>query len=149
MCPLRRLHEWYYLACVCDLQFIEGRIPEAVFKSRNFDLNIEIFELHTIYQLRMLDITMMTVMCTLLHTCDKTKRLGFMNPTQINQLELDPVINEKSETFKGMSKKKRATAIKSITKTDQREKRSCINPHRSTIPAVRRQTMYHGPYNFE
>jgi hypothetical protein len=22
----RLLHEWYYLACVCGLQFIEGRI---------------------------------------------------------------------------------------------------------------------------
>jgi hypothetical protein len=64
MWPLRRLHEWYYLAYVCDLQFIEGCIPEAGFKSRSFDLNIELFELHTIYRLRMLDITMMTVFCT-------------------------------------------------------------------------------------
>jgi hypothetical protein len=56
-----------------------------------------------------------------------------MNPTQINQLELNPVINEESETFKGMSKKKRAAAIKNTTSTNQREKRSCINPHRSTI----------------
>jgi hypothetical protein len=62
--PLRRLHEWYYLACLCGLQFIEGCIPYAVFKSRSFDLNIELFELHTIYRLRMLDITMMTVFCT-------------------------------------------------------------------------------------
>jgi hypothetical protein len=146
MWPMRRLYEWYYLTCVCGLQFIECHISEAVFKSQSFDLNIEMFELHTIYQLRMLDITMMTVMCTLVHICDKEKRLGFINPTQINQLELNPVINEKSETFKGMSKKKRATTIrKSQQKTDQREKRSCINPHRSTILAVRRQTMYHGP----
>jgi hypothetical protein len=64
MWPLRRLHEWYYLACVCALQFIEGRIPEAVFKSKRFDLNIELFKLHTIYRLRMLNITMMTVFCT-------------------------------------------------------------------------------------
>jgi hypothetical protein len=39
-----------------------------------------------------------------------------MNPTQINQLELNPVINEKSEMFKGMSKKKRATTIKEHNK---------------------------------
>jgi hypothetical protein len=116
MRPLRRLHEWYYLAFVCGLQFIEGRIPEAIFKSRSFDLNIKMFELHTIYQLRMLAITMMTVMCTLQHTCDNKKRLRFMNPTQINQLELNTVINEKSEMFKGMSKKKRATAIKKHNK---------------------------------
>jgi hypothetical protein len=70
------------------------------------------FELHTIYQLRMLDITMMTVMCTLVYTCDEEKRLKFLSPTQINQLELNPVINEKSDTFKGKSKKKRGTTIK-------------------------------------
>jgi hypothetical protein len=65
----------------------------------------------------MLDIIMMTIMCTLLHVCDKEKRLGFMNPTQINQLELNSVINEKSEMFKGMSKKKRVTTITTITST--------------------------------
>jgi hypothetical protein len=47
--PMRRLHEWYYLASVCNLQFIEGRIPKAVFKSHRFDLNIKLFKLHTIY----------------------------------------------------------------------------------------------------
>jgi hypothetical protein len=84
MWPMRRLHEWYYLACVCGLHFIECRIHEEVLKSRSFDLNIEMFELHTIYRLGMLEITMMTVMCTLVHVADNEKRLGFMNPTQIN-----------------------------------------------------------------
>jgi hypothetical protein len=64
MCPLKRLHEWYYLSCVCGLQFIEGCIPEVVFKSQSFDLNIKLFGLYTIYRLRMLDITMMIVFCT-------------------------------------------------------------------------------------
>jgi hypothetical protein len=49
MLPLRWLHEWYYPTCVCGLQFIEGHIPKAVFKSQSFDLNIELFELHTVY----------------------------------------------------------------------------------------------------
>jgi hypothetical protein len=62
--PLRRIHEWYYLACVCGLQFIERRVPEAVFKSPSIDPNIELFEIHTIYQLRMLGITMMTIFWT-------------------------------------------------------------------------------------
>jgi hypothetical protein len=61
---MRWLYQWYYLASICDMQFIEGRIPEAVFKSQCFDLNVELFKLHTIYRLRMLDITMMTVFCT-------------------------------------------------------------------------------------
>jgi hypothetical protein len=39
------------------------------------------FELHTIYRLGKLNITMMTVMCTLVHVADDEKRLGFMNPT--------------------------------------------------------------------
>jgi hypothetical protein len=49
MWPLRSLHEWYYLTCVCGLQFMEVRIPEVVFKSQIFDISIELFELHTIY----------------------------------------------------------------------------------------------------
>jgi 3,4-dihydroxy-2-butanone 4-phosphate synthase len=72
---------------------------------------------------------MMTVMRTLLHTCDKEKRLRFMNPTQINQLELNSVINEKSETFKGMSKKKRATTIKKAHQKLTKEKRYLVSTH--------------------
>jgi hypothetical protein len=71
-----------------------------------------------------------------MHTADDKKRLEFVNPTQINQLELNPVKNKKSETFKGVSNKKWATTIKNTTKTDQREKRSCINPHRSNNATV-------------
>jgi hypothetical protein len=67
-------------------------------------------------------------MCSLVHTCDDEKRLRFMNPTQINQLELNPVINEKSETFKGMSNKKRHAAIKSTIKTDQTKKEILHQP---------------------
>jgi hypothetical protein len=55
-------------------------------------------------------------MCNLMHVCDDQKRLGFVNPTQINQLELNSVINEKSETFKGMSNKKRVVVIKKHNK---------------------------------
>jgi hypothetical protein len=87
------------------------------------------FELHTIYRLGMLDITMMIVMCTLVHVADDKKRLGFMNPTQINQLELNPVINEKSDMFKGMSKKKRATAIKKAQENLTKEKRDLASTH--------------------
>jgi hypothetical protein len=49
---------------------------------------------------------------SLLHACDDQKRLRYLNPMQVNQLELDPVINEKSEMFKGMSNKKMPAAIK-------------------------------------
>jgi hypothetical protein len=49
--------------CACGLKFSEGRVPEEIFKSPRFDLNVERFELHTIYRLRMLDITMMVIFC--------------------------------------------------------------------------------------
>jgi hypothetical protein len=54
-------------------------------------------------------------MCNLVHVCDDKKRLGFLNPTQINQLELNPDINEKSEMFKGMSNKKQVSSINKRT----------------------------------
>jgi hypothetical protein len=84
-------------------------------------------------------------MCSLVHICDDKKRLTFMNPMQINQLELNPVTNEKSEKFKGMSNKKWATTIKKAQQKLTKEKIYCINPHRSTNAAVRRQRMYHSP----
>jgi hypothetical protein len=59
---------------------------------------------------------MMIVMCTLVHVADDKKRLRFINPTQIDQLGLNPVINKKRDMFKGMSKKKRATTIKKHNK---------------------------------
>jgi hypothetical protein len=55
-------------------------------------------------------------MDSLVHICDDKKRLEFVIPRQINQLELNPDINEKSEMFKGMSNKKRATGIKKHNK---------------------------------
>jgi hypothetical protein len=150
MWSMRRLLEWYYLACVCGLQFIEGRIPVAVFKSRSFDLNIEMFELHTIYRLKILDNTMMTVMCTLVHTCDKEKRLRFMNLTQINQLELNTVINEKNETFMGMSKKKRATTIKKAQQKLTNEKRDLASTHIDQLfQQFEDKQCIMAPYNFE
>jgi hypothetical protein len=51
-----------------------------------------------------------------MHVADDKNRLGFVNPTQLNKLELNPVINGKSETFKGMSNKKWIIAIKKYNK---------------------------------
>jgi hypothetical protein len=38
---MRTSHEWYYLACVCDLQFIKGHIPEAVFKTSPYKIDVD------------------------------------------------------------------------------------------------------------
>jgi hypothetical protein len=67
-------------------------------------------------------------MCSLIHISDDQKRLKFVNPTQVNQLELNSIINEKSEMFKGMSNKKRPTVIKSIKKLTE-EKRNLASTH--------------------
>jgi hypothetical protein len=60
---VQKFHEWYYLACVYGLNFIEAKIPRDILNTLDFDLNVELAELHTIYHLQMLDITMMTVWC--------------------------------------------------------------------------------------
>jgi hypothetical protein len=52
-----------------------------------------------------------------------------MNPIQMNQLELNLVKNKKSETFKGMSKKNMATAIKKAQQKLTKEKRDLASTH--------------------
>jgi hypothetical protein len=58
---MQKFHEWYFLACVYGLIFVEAKIPGDIFNTLDFDINIELAELHTIYHLQMLDITMMNV----------------------------------------------------------------------------------------
>jgi hypothetical protein len=60
---MQKIHEWYYLACVYGLNFIEAKIPKDIFNTADFDLRVKIAELHTIFYLKMLNITMMTVWC--------------------------------------------------------------------------------------
>jgi hypothetical protein len=54
---------WYYHACVYGLNFVEAKIPRDIFNTLDFDLNVELTELHTVYRLQMLNITMMTAWC--------------------------------------------------------------------------------------
>jgi hypothetical protein len=68
-------------------------------------------------------------MCSLVHVCDDKNRLGFVNPTQINQLELNPFINEKTKTFKSMSNKKRVVTIKKAQQKLTKEKRDIASTH--------------------
>jgi 3,4-dihydroxy-2-butanone 4-phosphate synthase len=68
-------------------------------------------------------------MCTLMLVSDDQKRLRFVNPTQINKLELNSVTNEKSETFKGMSNKKRTATIKKAQQKPTKEKRDIASTH--------------------
>jgi hypothetical protein len=45
------------------MNFVEAKIPGDIFDTLDFDLNVKLVELHTIYRLQMLDITMMTAWC--------------------------------------------------------------------------------------
>jgi hypothetical protein len=58
---MQKFHEWYYLTCVYELNFIEAKIPRAIFNTLDLDLNVELAEIHTICCLQILDITIMTV----------------------------------------------------------------------------------------
>jgi hypothetical protein len=60
---MQKFHEWYYLLCVYGLNCIEAKIPGDIFNTLDFDLRVKLAELHTIFHLKMLDITMMSVWC--------------------------------------------------------------------------------------
>jgi hypothetical protein len=59
-----KLHEWYYLACVYGLNFVQAKIPGDIFYSLDYDLNVELADLHIVYHLQMLNITIIGVFCT-------------------------------------------------------------------------------------
>jgi hypothetical protein len=65
---IQKFYEWYYLACVYGLNFVEAKIPEDIFNTLDIDLNVELAELDTIYKMR----------------------LGYTNPSLINQIQLNP-----------------------------------------------------------
>jgi hypothetical protein len=89
-------------------------------------------------------------MCSLMHVSDNRKRLRFVNPTQINQLELSPVIDEKSEMFKGMSNKKWATTIKKAQQKLTKEKRDLASTHIDQLmQRFQKRECIIASYNFE
>jgi hypothetical protein len=58
---MQKFHKWYYLACIYGLTFIEAKILEDIFNTSDFNLHVELAELHTIIHLKMQDKTMMTI----------------------------------------------------------------------------------------
>jgi hypothetical protein len=58
---MMKFHEWYYLACVYGLNFIDAKFPRDIYKTSDFNLYVGLAELHTIYHLKIPDVTMMTV----------------------------------------------------------------------------------------
>jgi hypothetical protein len=51
-------------------------------------------------------------MCSLNHTTDQKKRLGYANPTLINQLQLNPQINKNNHKYKKLKAKRKITVKK-------------------------------------
>jgi hypothetical protein len=51
-------------------------------------------------------------MCSLNHTTDQKKRLGYVNPNLINQKQLNSQINENNLKYKNMKAKSKIAAKK-------------------------------------
>jgi hypothetical protein len=90
-------------------------------------------------------------MCRVMHVSDDQKRLRFVKPTQINHLDLNSVINKKSEMFKRMSNKKWAATIKKHTQQKlTKDKRDLASTHiRQLMQRFQDIECIMAPYNFE
>jgi hypothetical protein len=75
-------------------------------------------------------------MCSLIHTSDESKRLEYVNPNLINQIELNPQINENNPKYKNMRPKSKI-AMKKLTN----DKRVVA----ATYVGQTIQSLYHGP----
>jgi hypothetical protein len=60
---MQKIHERYDLAYLYGLNFIEFKIPVDILNIIDFDLHVELVGLHTIFHLKMLDVTMMSIQC--------------------------------------------------------------------------------------
>jgi hypothetical protein len=56
-------------------------------------------------------------MCSLIHTSDESKRLRYVNPNLINQIELNPQINENNLKYKNMRPKSKIAVEKNSSMT--------------------------------
>jgi hypothetical protein len=84
-------------------------------------------------------------MCSLNYTSDDQKRLGYVNPTLINELTLNPQLNGDSDTYKAMSKKKWDAA----KKTNKREKDIASTHLGQIMMRFQGKDCILAPYNFK
>jgi hypothetical protein len=80
-------------------------------------------------------------MCSLIHTSNKSKRLGYVNPNIINQIELNQQVNENNQKYKNMRPKSKIAANKKLTNC----KRIDAATYLGRTKLVARQSLYHGP----
>jgi hypothetical protein len=84
-------------------------------------------------------------MCSLNHTIDQEKRLGYANPNLINQLQLNPQINENNQKCKNM-KAKSKIAKKRLTT----QNRTVISTYiGQTMLRFQHKASIMVPYNFK
>jgi hypothetical protein len=85
-------------------------------------------------------------MCSLNHISDTKKRLGYVNPNLINQLQLNSQINENSEKYKNMRGKSKINAKRQLTT----EKRSLASTYLGQIMLrFQDKDCIMAPYNFK
>jgi hypothetical protein len=60
---MQKINEWFYLACAYGLNFTKAKIPRDILNTSDFDLHVELADLLTIFHLKMLSITMITIWC--------------------------------------------------------------------------------------
>jgi hypothetical protein len=83
-------------------------------------------------------------MCSLNHTPDQQKRLGYANPNLINQIQLDPQINENNPKYKNMKAKSKIGTKKLTTK-----KRTIVSTYLGqTMLRYQHKDFIMAPYNF-
>jgi hypothetical protein len=85
-------------------------------------------------------------MYNLNHTTDQKKRLGFVNPNFINQIQLNPQINENSQKYKNMKAKKKIAMKKRLTT----ENRTAISAYLGrTMLLFQHKACIMASYNFK
>jgi hypothetical protein len=84
-------------------------------------------------------------MCSLNHTSDERKRHGYANPNLINQIELNPQINENNLKYKNMRPKSKIAA-KKLTNV----KRIAVSTYLGwTMLRCQDKACIMGPYDFK
>jgi hypothetical protein len=85
-------------------------------------------------------------MCSLNHTTDEKRRLGYVNPNRINQIQLNPQIKENNLKYKNMKTKSKITMKKGLTTGN----RTVVSTYLGrTMLRFQNKACIMAPYNFK
>jgi hypothetical protein len=85
-------------------------------------------------------------MCILIHTSDDSKRLGYVNPNLINQIKLNPQINENNVKYKNIRLKSKIAVKKKLTNDKRVAAATYIG---GTMLRWQHKACIMAPYNFK